>query len=54
MSGLMLAPRRARGGGGDILRRGSTMETLIVAPSTWDSCMWAMAASASGSCAKRM
>lgn len=47
--GLMFAPRRARGGEGENLRFGRTIETLMIAPSIWDSCMCAMAASASAS-----
>lgn len=47
--GSMFAPRRATGGSGESLRRGRTMETWIEAPSTWASCMFEMAASASSS-----
>ena len=41
--------RLARGGEIENLRRGRTIETLITAPSSWDSCMCAIAASASAS-----
>jgi hypothetical protein len=37
--GSMLAPRRAVGGAGESLRRGSTMETLMAEPSTCASCI---------------
>jgi len=48
------APLRATGGAGEILRRGRTIETLITVPSSWASCMWAMAFSASASVVNKM
>lgn len=50
----MLAPRVAVGGGLENLRRGNTMDTLMTAPSSCASCMWAIADSASASLTKRM
>ena len=49
-----MAPRVAVGRAGENLRRGSTIETLMIDPSTWASCMLEMAASASCSCTKRI
>ena len=39
----------ASGGEGENLRRGRTIDTLMTAPSSWDSCICAIAASASAS-----
>lgn len=46
--------RLARGGDGENLGRGRTIDTLMMAPSIWDSCIWAIAASASASVVYRI